>query len=337
MAVFYATMLGVLIAFPLPARPGDPLRRAGRDRGRGRDGLQHHFAGFRDRSARLPDARTRSRTSATAPRRSRDARRRPARGRDRGATAQRLIAAYDVDRAASQLLEGHTVHLDPSEAAAIWAYELDWEPAADLPALHRLDRRSSTAATPRRVAAADGPERILRQNLDALGRYPGLRVAGGDARDAVQLRGGGTTARVAGAGAGPRPLRRAAAARQRPRAPTGSPSPFPRRPRARRLRRRARDPGRGPRAPAHGLLRSRGRQVTSPTAATRSVHVDRRDRGGRPDPARAALDRLPRPVRARPERGRGDLPLRGRARGQAAHGRFLRDAGAPGGAGESGG
>ena len=83
----------------------------------------------------------------------------------------RLLAGYEIDPGTLERLEGHSVHIDPSEAAAAWAYDLDWHPlpvfqpyAAWTP---ELDQRNADA-----VASPDGPERILRQNLNALGRYP---------------------------------------------------------------------------------------------------------------------------------------------------------------------
>ncbi len=82
-----------------------------------------------------------------------------------------LIAAHDIDRGSLDLLEGHTVHVDPSEASAVWAHELEWNP---LPVFQpyiawtsELDELNAEA-----MASPDGPERILRQNINALGRFP---------------------------------------------------------------------------------------------------------------------------------------------------------------------
>lgn len=85
-----------------------------------------------------------------------------------------LVARFAVDPASLELLEGHTVHVDPSETSAVWAHELDWRPlpvfqpyAAWTP---ELDERNAEMV----ASDADGPDRILRQNLNALGRYPGF-------------------------------------------------------------------------------------------------------------------------------------------------------------------
>jgi hypothetical protein len=91
--------------------------------------------------------------------------------REVAANRESLAAGHDLDPRSLELLEGHTVHVDPSETSAAWAYDLDWNP---LPVYQpyvawteELDRRNAEA-----VAAASGPERILRQNLNALGRFP---------------------------------------------------------------------------------------------------------------------------------------------------------------------
>ena len=61
--------------------------------------------------------------------------------------------------------------VDPSEVTVAWANDLDWRP---LPVFQPymawtedLDRRNAET-----MASDDGPQRILRQNLNALGRYP---------------------------------------------------------------------------------------------------------------------------------------------------------------------
>lgn len=83
-----------------------------------------------------------------------------------------LVSGYGLDRRTLELLEGHTVHVDPGEVSAVWAYRLDWRP---LPSFQpyvawtpELDEQNAEVA-----ASPDGPERILRQDLNALGRYPG--------------------------------------------------------------------------------------------------------------------------------------------------------------------
>jgi hypothetical protein len=82
-----------------------------------------------------------------------------------------VIADHAIDERSLDLLAGHDVHVDPSEASAAWAYGLDWDP---LPVFQpyvawteELDRLNAEA-----VESPDGPDRILRQNLNALGRFP---------------------------------------------------------------------------------------------------------------------------------------------------------------------
>ncbi|MEK6277292.1 MAG: hypothetical protein AABM29_04685 [Actinomycetota bacterium] len=92
------------------------------------------------------------------------------------AAAQQLRATYRVDRKSLALLRGHSVHVDPWEAAAAWAYDLDWQP---LPVFQdytaytaRLDELNADA-----LAAADGPERVLRENTDVVDpSYPGETI-----------------------------------------------------------------------------------------------------------------------------------------------------------------
>jgi hypothetical protein len=93
-----------------------------------------------------------------------------------------MLATYDLDPAALAALRGHTVAVEPWEIGAAWAYELDWDP---LPVFQnysaytaRLDRINSEA-----LAAPDGPERLLRENVGVVypefptrtidGRFPG--------------------------------------------------------------------------------------------------------------------------------------------------------------------
>ena len=82
-----------------------------------------------------------------------------------------LQASYALDPEAVRALAGHSVHVDPSEASAVWAYGFEWQP---LPVFQPyaawtagLDDWNADA-----TADAAGPERVLRQNLDALGRFP---------------------------------------------------------------------------------------------------------------------------------------------------------------------
>ncbi len=169
MAVFYATMLGTLIAFPLPARPAIRSTALAATVAAAAMGFTTHFAGFPRTD--LPDyplvdpvanIRNGAETVALmAPGKLED---------EIEARRARLADEYDVDAAALAELKGHTVHVDPSETAAAWAYELDWKP---LPIFQpyiawtpELDRRNAEA-----VASEAGPERILRQSINALGRF----------------------------------------------------------------------------------------------------------------------------------------------------------------------
>lgn len=80
---------------------------------------------------------------------------------EKGREGQQSV--YALEPGIRKELEGHTVAVEPWETAAVWAYELDWRP---LPIFQnysaytsRLDRLNAEA-----VEAADGPERILREN-----------------------------------------------------------------------------------------------------------------------------------------------------------------------------
>ncbi|MEO7198199.1 MAG: hypothetical protein ABIZ50_06970 [Solirubrobacterales bacterium] len=83
-----------------------------------------------------------------------------------------MIAGYGVDSEMLEEMEGHTVAIDPWEIAVAWAYDLDWSP---LPVIQNynvwtaeLDRLNAE-----RVASADGPDRILRQNTKVvIGQFP---------------------------------------------------------------------------------------------------------------------------------------------------------------------
>lgn len=163
MATFYGTMLGVIVAMPLPDRL--PVRLAGLAVSIGAVAAAY--------TTSLPtypigNPFDNAREGAATLARLVD----PAR-MDRQIQANRdvLTAGYAFDERTLGLLRGHTVHIDPSEAAAAWAYALDWQP---LPVFQpymawteTLDELNADA-----VASSDGPERILRQNLNPLGRYP---------------------------------------------------------------------------------------------------------------------------------------------------------------------
>jgi hypothetical protein len=75
----------------------------------------------------------------------------------------RMKGVYRLDPATRAALHGRTVAIEPWEASAAWAYELDWEP---LPVFQNysaytagLDRLNAET-----VESQDGPERILREN-----------------------------------------------------------------------------------------------------------------------------------------------------------------------------
>jgi hypothetical protein len=74
-----------------------------------------------------------------------------------------MTATYRLDPQMRAALRGHTVAVEPWEAGAAWAYELDWEP---LPVFQDysaytvgLDRLNTET-----VESGEGPERILREN-----------------------------------------------------------------------------------------------------------------------------------------------------------------------------
>ena len=84
-----------------------------------------------------------------------------------------MIATYGIGPEIGPLLAGRSVHVDPSEASAAWAYDLDWRP---LPLFQPytawtedLDERNAEL-----LASPDGPETILRQPGNPLGRFPGF-------------------------------------------------------------------------------------------------------------------------------------------------------------------
>jgi hypothetical protein len=80
-----------------------------------------------------------------------------------------MFSIYKLEPEILAALRGHTVAIEPWEIGAAWAYRLDWEP---LPVFQnysaytsRLDEINSEA-----LAARDGPERILRENVGVV--YP---------------------------------------------------------------------------------------------------------------------------------------------------------------------
>lgn len=92
---------------------------------------------------------------------------------------QGLFALYMIEPRMLAAMQGRTVAVEPWEIAAAWAYELDWQP---LPVFQNysaytseLDRLNADA-----VAAADGPERILRENPPLV--YPEFPTADIDGR-----------------------------------------------------------------------------------------------------------------------------------------------------------
>ena len=90
-----------------------------------------------------------------------------------------MIGIYQLEPAALAALRGHTVTVEPWEIGAAWAYDLDWKP---LPVFQnysaytsRLDQINSAA-----LAAPDGPERILRENVGVV--YPEFPTRSIDSR-----------------------------------------------------------------------------------------------------------------------------------------------------------
>jgi hypothetical protein len=163
MAVFYSTLLGVCLAFPIPERPRIRFGAAIVIAAVGGAGLSATWDGYpmTDPVENVSNGVSTVATLADT-------------GRlERGIASSRasLIAAYDLDDRTLATLEGRSVHVDPSEATAAWAYQLDWRP---LPVFQSyvawtedLDERNAEV-----VAADDGPERILRQPANPLGRFP---------------------------------------------------------------------------------------------------------------------------------------------------------------------
>lgn len=163
MATYFGTMAAAVIAFPLPDRP---FVRAGAlvvVLGIVLAALTTRFPGYP-----LADPIDNLRNGASTVAALVDGDRLEM---EVDANRASLIADHDIDRRSLELLEGHEVHVDPSEASAAWAYDLEWDP---LPVFQpyaawteKLDGLNSDA-----VESPDGPDRILRQNLNALGRFP---------------------------------------------------------------------------------------------------------------------------------------------------------------------
>ena len=97
------------------------------------------------------------------------------------AAGRELIDTYSgLDPATLSLLRGHSVHVDPSGAATVWAYGLDWRPLPvfqeNLAYTTALDQLNVDA-----LESADGPELVLRGSPAAIdpfdprvidGRFP---------------------------------------------------------------------------------------------------------------------------------------------------------------------
>jgi len=163
MAAFYAIVAGVLVAFPLPTGTGVRIAALAATVGAIGAGLTTEFPGY-PLTNPLENARNGVETVATM--------------LDGGRLEDRIaanraseVSSYELDQGSRELLDDHTVAVDPSEVAVAWANDLDWLP---LPVFQPymawtedLDRRNAET-----MASDDGPQRILRQNLNALGRYP---------------------------------------------------------------------------------------------------------------------------------------------------------------------
>jgi len=88
----------------------------------------------------------------------------PSRQREqRAAARESLLHAYAISPAALRSLAGHTVQVDPWEAAAAWAYQLEWDP---LPVFQNYSAYTSELDTVNATAerSSTGPQRILREN-----------------------------------------------------------------------------------------------------------------------------------------------------------------------------
>jgi hypothetical protein len=163
MATFYATVLGLIIALPLPSRPEVRAGALIAIVGTIAAGFTTSVPGYP-----LTDPIANLRNGASAVARLVDTEKLERVIADNRAGLQ---AEFGLDQRTLELLDGGSVHVDPSEASAAWAYDLEWHP---LPIFQpyaawteELDQRNAGE-----VASDSGPELILRQNLNALGRYP---------------------------------------------------------------------------------------------------------------------------------------------------------------------
>ena len=89
---------------------------------------------------------------------------------ERNAARRGLVTAYGISRVALRSLRGHTVQVEPWEAAAAWAYGLDWDP---LPVFQIYSAYTSTLDDLNRDAerSPHGPQRILRENTQVVDPY----------------------------------------------------------------------------------------------------------------------------------------------------------------------
>ena len=244
--------------------------------------------------------------------------------RSHGGSAE--AALYGVDSTADlDLLTGHTVHVDPSEAAAAWAYDLDWLP---LPVFQPyvawttdLDDRNAEV-----VASRDGPDRILRQNLNVLGRYPGYESPAAmleccaTSASCARPRAGRSSAASATAAAIPSrsaSLRRRTASRSLSREPPRDSVVFARVRGAQLHGARTTADDARPRSRPRGQLRDGRREPASEMVSTpfgRRLRARSRHRLRRADHAGRAGRRLSRALRAGPRRRNGHLPDQWRRR-----------------------
>jgi hypothetical protein len=166
MATFYATMLGAALAFELPARLGAQVAGAAAVAAIAAAGFTTSYDGY-PLTDPVENVRNGGSTvlDVVVPGRLED---------EIAATRASLVSAYGLDDESLALLRQQRVHVEPSEVTAAWAYELDWSP---LPIYQSyvaswqpsLDERNAEA-----MASDDGPNRILRQSSNPLGRYPGF-------------------------------------------------------------------------------------------------------------------------------------------------------------------
>lgn len=83
------------------------------------------------------------------------------------AARERVAREYEVAPEIIAALRGHNVHVDPYDAAVPWAFQLAWRPVPVFQSYAAytagLDERNAEA-----FAAPDGPDRVLRRNVDAI-------------------------------------------------------------------------------------------------------------------------------------------------------------------------